>query len=459
MAERLKVVLLGAASAQWGHTISRDLIVSLSQDRICDAYRPELVLEDVDGKNLGPQEQLAKRVAEKAGGRVTVSSTTDQKLALEGARFAVPTIGVGTLEAMQSDLEIPQEYGIYQPVGDTISIAGAIRAARNIPAMISIARDLETMGHPEAWLLNLANPMAILCRAVTKETKVRTIGCCHELYGGVLTLAHLLGFDIFSWRDILKMKILGINHCGWMQELSVNGKDGLAMLREFLETRGITTETKQMYDSDYPEFRGSNVKMNLFLRHGVFPYSGDRHTAEFFTEFLAPDSNKGADWGVMLTTAQERIVHWRGGARENVKTLIAGKKEIDMNLSQEAAGRIIPAILLDEPFYDVGNYPYADTSLPGIPPGTVLERMVTFDASGVHPDPSSPLPEPLMAHLVSTAEFIEKVVSASVAGNRALLVEALEEDKLLQNMAKDKVGEMVGRLLGVHRRYVHPGFF
>jgi len=459
MREHLKVVLLGAASAQWGHTISRDLVVSLSHDKICDAYEPELVLEDVDGASLTTQELLAKKVAEKAGGRVAVWSTTDQKQALEDARFAVTSIGVGTLEAMQFDLEIPQEYGIYQPVGDTTSIGGAIRAARNIPAILSIACDLQAVGHPEAWMLNLANPMAMLCRAVVRETGVPVIGCCHELYGGILTLSHWLGFDYTLWRDILELRLLGINHCGWLQELTINGEDGLAMLQAFLSSRGITADTRQLYDSAYPELRSHNVKINLLLRHGVLPYSGDRHTAEFFREFLSPATNKGADWGVMLTTAQERIVHWRGGARANAKALLEGTKQIDMNMSQEAAGRIIPAILLDEPFYDVGNYRYEGDSLPGIPQGAILERMVTFSGSGVDPDPAVPLPGPLMAHLTHTSEFIEKVVSACVEGNRALLVDALEEDDLLQNMPKRKVGEMVDKLLEAHRKYLHPGFF
>jgi len=36
--------------------------------------------------------------------------------------------------------------------------------------------------------------MSILSRAVAKETKVRIIGCCHELYGGIEVLAKWLDF-------------------------------------------------------------------------------------------------------------------------------------------------------------------------------------------------------------------------------------------------------------------------
>lgn len=459
MREKLRVALIGAASPQWGYGCSRDLIVALSGERICSAYKPVLVMEDVDGTNLELQVRLAKRVAAKMGRRVTVESTTKQREALTDARFVVVTFAVGTLEAMQYDVDIPMEYGIFQPVGDTISIGGAIRAARNIPAMISIARDIEKHGHPNAWLLNLANPMSTLCRAVTRETRVKTVGCCHELYGGLYHLATLLKFDYGTWRDSMSLELLGINHCGWLKSLKVKRRDGLEMLRKYLEKRGYTSEQKQVYDSATPDLVGSTVKMNLFLRHGVFPYSGDRHNVEFFREFVNEDTNMGADYGVLLTSVQERLVTWRAGARATVQALLKGKQKISLDPSQEAASKIIPALLLGEPFYDVGNLPYRGEALPGVPQGAVLETLATYDKNGATPDPVTPLPPALHEHLVLHCGIIEDVVEASVTGNRRRLVRAMRRDPLLENMNPRKIPELVGRLLAAHREYVHPGFF
>ena len=189
MAEQLKVVLVGAASPQWGYGMARDLIVQLSTPAVCERFSPTLVLEDINETQLAVQLRLARRIAAMAGGRVKVSATTDQKRALAGGRFVVVSFAVGSLEAMAKDLMISREYGVHMPVGDTVSIGGAIRAARNIPALLSIAGDIEKHGHPEAWLINIANPMSMLCRAVTRETRVRAVGCCHELYGGLRTLS------------------------------------------------------------------------------------------------------------------------------------------------------------------------------------------------------------------------------------------------------------------------------
>ena len=141
--EQLKVVIIGAASPQWGYILSRDFIVKLSDEAICSRYAPVLVLEDIDGYNLELQAKLAQKVAGLAGGKVAVESTTDQRRAVEGARFVVTTFAQGSLEYMRYDVDIPAEYGIYQPVGDSISGAtGAIAneivapaAARNAIAI------------------------------------------------------------------------------------------------------------------------------------------------------------------------------------------------------------------------------------------------------------------------------------------------------------------------------------
>jgi alpha-galactosidase len=322
---------------------------------------------------------------------------------------------------------------------------------------------MQELAEDDAWLLNLCNPMSILCRAVTRETGVNTVGCCHELYGGIGFLARALGFEYDEWRERLTFDVLGINHCAWMQYLQIDGEggraDGFARLRETLKERGITGEVKQLYNSDHPELRRVNLKINLFLRYGVLPYSGDRHNGEFFTQFINTDTNKGADFGILLTTAQERLVEWRGRARQRVRELISGEHEIELELSREASSRIMAAMLLDEPFYDVGNVPYHDDNLPGVPDGAVLERMMTYDGEGYHPNHVEPLPDELMAHLVLHTNNIERIITASVEGDRGLLIEALEVDPLVKNMDAAKIPEMVDRLLEASKEFVHPGFF
>ena len=74
-----------------------------------------------------------------------------------------------------------------------------MRALRNIPVLVGIARDMEEIC-PDAWMLNITNPMTTLCRAVTRETSVKTVGLCHEIAGAQFTLSHLLDVDFRELR-------------------------------------------------------------------------------------------------------------------------------------------------------------------------------------------------------------------------------------------------------------------
>ena len=47
---------------------------------------------------------------------------------------------------------------------------------QTIPVMLDICRDIERYC-PDAIFLNYTNPMAMLCRAMQGETKVKVTGC------------------------------------------------------------------------------------------------------------------------------------------------------------------------------------------------------------------------------------------------------------------------------------------
>ena len=57
-----------------------------------------------------------------------------------------------------------------------------MRALRSVPVLLDIARDVEAVA-PDAWLVNVTNPLTALCRSVTRETGVKTVGLCNEWVG------------------------------------------------------------------------------------------------------------------------------------------------------------------------------------------------------------------------------------------------------------------------------------
>jgi alpha-galactosidase len=127
-------------------------------------------------------EELGEEIARRRGIPLKVRGESDRRTALTGADFVITAFSVGGFESMQHDIEIPRRFGIRQPIGDSVGPGGIMRALRSIPVLVAIARDIEAVA-PNAWLVNVTNPLTALCRAVTRETAVKTVGLCNEWVG------------------------------------------------------------------------------------------------------------------------------------------------------------------------------------------------------------------------------------------------------------------------------------
>src|SRR4029079_10815033 len=189
----------------------------------------EIVLQDIDPAPLPDVSDFIRHVSELAGAGITVETTTDRRQALEGADYVVVCISTGAFESMRHDLEIPERHGIKQSVGDTVGPGGVMRSLRNIPVLLAIARDMEEIC-PDAWMLNITNPMTTLCRAVTRETAVTHVGLCHEIAGAQYTLSQILDADYTSFD----LEVVGVNHLPLITALRIDGVDAMDRLRERL---------------------------------------------------------------------------------------------------------------------------------------------------------------------------------------------------------------------------------
>ena len=182
----MQITIIGGGSYQWTPELLADL---LGTESLRGAH---YVLEDIDPAPLAKMEALAGKVGEALGARATFATTTDQRRALDGADFVIVTISTGGFDSMAVDLDVPARYGIRQSVGDTVGPGGINRSLRNIPVLVGVGEDMGKIC-PDAWLLNITNPMTCLTRAVCRQTAVKTVGLCHEVGNWTMDLAIALG--------------------------------------------------------------------------------------------------------------------------------------------------------------------------------------------------------------------------------------------------------------------------
>ena len=160
----MQITMIGGGSYQWGPELMADLFGTPS---LAGAH---FILEDIDPRPLPKMEALAHKVNEAMGAKFTIATTTDQRQALDGSDFVIVCISTGGFTSMTVDLDVPEAHGIKQSVGDTVGPGGINRSLRNVPVLAGISSwDLEAIC-PEAWLLNITNPMTALTRSVTRET-------------------------------------------------------------------------------------------------------------------------------------------------------------------------------------------------------------------------------------------------------------------------------------------------
>ena len=170
--EKIRVCIIGGGSRLWAIQFLKDLTLQ-------DKLGAHVVLYDIDKNAAENNEEVANEIFRINGKAdvlsVSVASTLDE--GLRGADFVIIAIEPGLTEIRKFDLELPEEYGILQSVGDTTGPGGLMRARRAIPLFIDFARAIEK-NCPDAWVINYTNPMLprgvphriIYCSIYRRET-------------------------------------------------------------------------------------------------------------------------------------------------------------------------------------------------------------------------------------------------------------------------------------------------
>jgi len=420
----MQVTIIGGGSYQWSPKLITDLLGTPSLAGM------HLMLEDIDPGPLEKMEAIARIADDKLGSKATVSSTTDQRRALDGADFVVVTISTGGFKSMAVDIDVPARHGIMQSVGDSVGPGGINRALRNIPVLAGIGYDMEDQC-PDAWLLNITNPMTTLTRTVCRETRIKTVGLCHEVGGFCMDLAIAFQKPHTAVRPVIE----GVNHFPVICEVDVDGADGFELLAELVEELGGLDalapapgqpEAEPFSKLDFA--RRHLLKLTLLDRWGALLGANDRHLAEFMPGVLTEKSGWGASWGIELTPIARREEHQEGYVAE-VDAVLAGKEELATWDSGELVAPVIDSLVTGTHRELPLNLPNAG-QCPDLPANAVVEAICVVDGDGMRGRDVAPAPAPFAELLRRHVAVQELTVEAALTGDRALARQAFALDPL-----------------------------
>lgn len=444
-----KITLIGAGSYSWGPIFLRDLIVTpeLAGSEIC--------LHDIDAERLALNYRLAQKFIDTAQADFRLTQTLSLVQAVQCADFIILTITTGGLESMRSDLEIPACYGIHQTVGDTTGPGGLSRALRNVPVLAAIAEKVNE-SCPKAWLLNYTNPMTTSTRTLDmfRSVQYQTIGLCHEWIGVRARLAKY--FD--TQPQQIDARIAGINHLPWALDLQVSGRDAwddLGKLAEMILTGQFDFDP----DDDTPFADHGKVKAALFKVFGALPVAGDRHVAEFFGNFINPDIDFEAQYGLALTSVEYRAQEM-AYARGLIESALSGELPVVSFLqehSNEAASEIMSAMVTGGRYIGIMNLPNAG-QITNLPREAVVETYGVIEPAGARGMAVGNVPAGVRIVLERHIANQEITIKAALAGDRNLALQVLVNDPLTRGMEIRKCQEMLAELLEANRAYL-PLFF
>ncbi len=431
-----KITFIGAGSFGFTRGLVRDI---LTFPLLKDAT---LCLMDIDPERLEFSRRAVERIIELGHYPARVEATLDRAEALQGADAVLCTILAGGVDVWQHDILIPKKYGVDTNVGDTRGPSGVFRALRTIPVMVGIVQDMEKYC-PDAILLNYTNPMAMLCRAMQRESFIRLTGLCHSVQGTAMMLAHWIGAPF----EEITYTCAGINHQAWYLRYDWNHQDAYPLLREAVNRPEIYNEEQ--------------VRNEMFIHLGYYVTESSGHNSEYNwwfrkrSDLIEKYCTHGTGWNpghyaYILNEYRNREGIWK----DEIKKWLDKDEPISLARGHEYAASIINAWQGGEPFSFNGNV--ANTHLiTNLPENACVEVPVFVDRAGFHPVHVGPLPPQCLALNHVSVMVEEMAVEAALTGDPTLVFHAIAYDPLTAAvLSLAEIRQMVNEMLEQNRDYL-----
>jgi alpha-galactosidase len=442
MSKPVKISVIGAGSAQFSLGLVKDLCLTqgLSGSHIS--------FMDIHEDRLNTIYALGTRYAKEMGADLTFDKTMNRQASLEGADFVINTAYVLGHEHEADTRDLATKYGFYH---QSASVGNYYQFAM----MLSVAKDMERIC-PNAWLLQVGNPVFTGSTLMTRETSIKVCGLCHGHYG-YREIANVIGLD----PDKVVWQAPGLNHNIWMTHFIYEGKDAYPLIDAWIETEGETYWRTHVATSTH-DAQMSRGAVHQYQLYGLFPI-GDTVRRGGWWYHTNIDMKKhwfGEPWGgpdthvarpYFVENLEKRLAEYArvaGDPTASVSELAGTTKTMEQIVP------IIDGLVNNNEGQFQVNVPNKGV-LPGIPDDVVVEVPALVNIKGIQPMRVDPLPAKIMfGHVMPEWLEMERDLLTFKTGDKSLLLFDLLQNH--QTVSYDQACQLLEESLamGFHAEYV-----
>jgi len=431
--KKMKVSLIGAGSISFALGALQDLVLS---ERLRHEVELEIALMDIVEAYVERTYKYARDMFTAFEHPAEVWRTTNLEDAVRGADFVIVAIEVERYHYWSQDFHIPRNYGSAQIYGENGGPGSMFHTLRNLGPMLEIAHTMERVC-PDAWFINYTNPEAKLIEAISKRTKIKAVGLCHGVVGGIYQISDILEMDI----NDLGYEAGGLNHFGFFTKIwhKQTGEDLYPLFKE--------KEAKAHRLADYDHY---GLPRAMYHLYGCYAYPGTNHCGEYVS--WAGDFYAGLAMQYKYNPISERV--WQEGSRTPdfiydatlnqslykkdgapgswedqvahwTEEAYIFKKE-NVNISGEDAIPIIEAIYFNEEVsLKAVNLPN-NGAIKGLPDDMVVETQAIVDGEGIRLIPMTvELPTAVIGAIHLQGMIHKLMIEAFEEGSKTKLMQAI----------------------------------
>jgi len=434
----VKISVIGAGSMVFSLNLVRDLCLTKG------LYGSTVSFMDINEERLEVIYGLARRYAKEMKADLKFEKTTDRRESLENADFVINTALAVSHKRAEAQRLIAEKYGYRRGCFPLCHDEAIYINFYQFKLFQSIIDDIQELC-PDAWYIQCANPVFAGCTLLTRTSKVKIVGLCHGVYGGIDNMLRLLGLD----RANVAAEAPGINHFIWLTHFFHKGQDAYPILDEWIEKKAQQCwENPHWLSSD-----GMGPKaVDLYRMFGLFPI-GDTctpgggswpwwyHTDDATEKRWKEDPNVW--WGCYYKYYQDRMEDMFRVAADpstSVTSFFPPEETFETNVS------IIEALLDIRPGVFQVNVPNRG-AIPSLAEDVVVEIPAFVSGRGIQGLHVGDFPKALTLQLKDRVNAMERELEAYIAKDRGILLQLLLSDPWTKTI--DQAGEVLEEILSL----------